>query len=508
MTTPEQYLTIEEWLGPLPGWVPPKDQHRLAAYAKYEEIYWSSEEGFAEVMRGDNDNPVFMPSARILVDTVNRYTATDFSWQVEPLAPELPDEEGVLLAKLAFEQLFIREAFLSKFNSNKLKGLRRGDWVWHIVADDTKPIGRRLKILAVHPAAWFPVYEGDVVEGGDPEKLIRVHLAEQVRINNQVKVNRLTYERLFDSGGNQTGIQVSQGIFEMQNWQTVQTPERVIIAPKLLPPDIPAIPVYALKNIDATDRFGSSELRGIESTLLGINQTISDEDLALAMDGIGVFATDGGPPVDERGNEVDWIMGPGRVLTNANGLKRINGVGSVTPYGDHYNRLVEAVRQVVGASDVAVGKVDSATAESGIALLLQLGPILNHTSPKDQHILDVMGQMFHDLCFWLTVYEELPLLTVGEGGTPTPRVRVQPTVGDKIPKNAKAIIDSVVQLRSLIPPIISIDTALKMLKDAGVPIADNEKELLAEEAASDPLLAPEDPDIEDRVNAELGGEVT
>jgi hypothetical protein len=481
-SVPEQYLTIADWLGQLPGWVPVADQFRIAAYAKYEEIYWASEEGFQEVLRGDNESPVFMPTARTIVNTVDRYTAPDFGWVVEPLVPETPDEEGVLLAQLAFEQLFVREAFLSKFASNKNKGIRRGDWLWHVVADDTKPLGKRIKILPVHPAAYFPVYESDLVETGDPEKIIKVHLAALVTINSQQKVNRLTYERLFDSAGNQTGIQVSQGIFDVQGWNGLAAPEAVIIPPKLLPPEIPAIPIYHMRNIDATERFGSSELRGDESALLGINQTMSDEDLTLAMDGLGIYTTSGGAPVDANGQTTDFVMGPGRVLTNVDNLERVNGTGSVTPYGDHYNRLYDAVKQAHGLSDVAIGRADSATAESGIALLLQLGPILAHTAIGDQHITDVHAQMFHDLCFWLQVYEEIPLLIQGENGTTTPRVRVQPVVGDKIPQNVKAVIEQVISLRSLIPPMISMQTGIEMLRAAGLPLADNELELLNNEA--------------------------
>lgn len=485
MTSPEQYWTIEQWLGPLPAWVPATDQHRIAAYAKYEEIYWSSEQGFEEVMRGDNDNPVFMPTARTLVNTVARYTAPGFGWQIKPLEGST-DSTVVQIAQLAFDNLFVREQFVSKFNSEKNKGIRRGDWLFHIFADDTKPLGRRIKIVPVHPSAYFPVYESDIIEGGDDEKLVKVHLAQVVRIGGQEKVTRLTYERLFDSNGLQTGIQVSQGVYALDKWSALDgKPERTVIPTKMLPDSIPAIPIYHLKNIDSTDRFGSSELRGSESTLLGINQTMSDEDLALAMDGLGVYATDTGSPVDEAGNKVDFIMGPGRVLSNAGNLRRISGVGSVTPYGDHYNRLFDAVMQAAGVSDVAMGKVESAEAESGIALLLRLGPILSYTGDKDQNVIDVTSQMFHDLCFWLTEYEELPLTITGEGGEVVPAVQVLPLIGDKIPKNNKAIFDQIISLRSLIPPLISIVTSHSILRSIGIPIPEGEDVTLAKERAAE-----------------------
>lgn len=502
MTTPSvftQWSTIEPWLGQAPGWVPEADKVRIQAYQKYEEIYWASEEGFVEVLRGDNDNPIFMPTARTLVNTVDRYTAPDFGWSIS--GPEGTGENSttVQVAQLAFDALFTREQFLSKFASNKLKGLYRGDWLWHIIADDTKPLGRRLKVMAVDPAAYFPVYEADIKEGGDPEKIVKVHLAEPITLNKQEYVSRMTYERVFDNDGNQTGIIRSHLIFKPDEWAGTKAAVFATVLPaEELPPEIPAIPVYHLKNIDPTSPFGSSELRGLESVLLGINQTVSDEDLTLALEGIGVYASDGGAPRDEQGKETDWIMGPGRVLTQAPGLRRITGVSSVAPYGDHYNRLVDAVRTALGASDAAVGKVDSVTAESGIALALQLAPMIAHTKPKDQNIIDVHAQLFHDLCFWLTVYEELPLLMSGEGGVLTPAVLVQPTIGNKIPINRKQLLDDITTMRLATPPLISMATSIRLLREAGYALEENELQLIIAEMAQFGNLDNEEDDEQDQ----------
>jgi hypothetical protein len=480
-----QWSTIEPWLGQAPGWLPETEKLRVQAYQKYEEIYWSSEEGYLEVMRGDNDNPIFMPTARTLINTVDRYTAPDFSWTITAPGAEASDTAAsgpVQIAQLAFDTLFTREQFLSKFASNKLKGLYRGDWLWHIIADDTKPIGRRIKIMAVDPGAYFPVTEAMVKEGGDDEKIVKVHLAEPITLNKQEYVSRMTYERIFDDAGNQTAIIRSHAIYKPDEWSgTAAGPVSVILSPEPLPAEIPAIPVYHLKNIDPTAPFGSSELRGLESALLGINQTISDEDLTLALEGIGVYATDSGAPRDSQGNEVDWIMGPGRVLVNAGNMKRVSGATNLNAYGEHYMRLVDAVRSALGASDAAVGKVDSATAESGIALALQLAPMIAHTKPKDQHIIDVHAQMFHDLCFWLTVYEELPLLMSGEAGTLTPAVTVQPTIGNKIPINRKQTLDEIITMRMATPALISMQTAIRLLREAGFQLEENELELVLAE---------------------------
>lgn len=506
MTQPvfTQWSTVAPFVeGALPSWVPPADQLRIASYLKYEQIYWTSEEGFSAVLRGDNANPVMVPTARTLCNTVNRYTAPGFTFTIEGA-----DASAVQVAQIAFTKLFTRERFKAQFHGAKAKWIRQGDWCWHIIADPTKPAGRRLTLDTVDAGAYFPVYESEVIQGGDPDKVVKVHLAEQVIVGSDVLVSRLTYTKTTAEDGTAT-ITRSHGLFKLDKWWQATTPVRVILADEPLPPEIQSIPVYHLRNLDDTMPFGSSEMRGLESALLAINQTISDEDLTLALEGLGVYATDGGAPLDENGNETDWIMGPGRVLTNANGLRRLSGAGSVAPYGDHFERLVTAVRQAVGASDVAVGKVDATTAESGVALLLQLGPLLAYTGEKDDTIVDVHAQMFYDLCFWLAVYEELPtLLTTDSTGQTVPSVTIIPVIGSKIPVNVKEIIERVIALRNAVPPVISLATAHQWLREAGVVLADNELELLQQEVEgvlTDGTAADEDAADEERVNEELEG---
>lgn len=506
------YSTIAPLLGVLPGWVDPLDQQRVASYGKYEEIYWSSESGFAKVMRGDNEAPISLPTARTLVNTVDKYTAPEFGWRVEPAA--LPDgsvpaataapSPDVRVAELAFEALFAREAFLSKFASNKLNGLIRGDWFWHLVADPEKPEGKRISVRTLDPASVFYLYDVD-----DPERVVMVHIAEQVTVGGQQKVSRLTYEKVVEEGSGNTTIIRSHGIFKTDKWWLSTSPELVVLAAEPLDPMITSFPVYHLKNFDPTSTWGSSELRGLESTLMGINQSISDEDLTLAMEGLGVYATDGGPPLDEQGNETDVILGPARVISNANGLRRITGTTSVSPYGEHMDRLERGAREAVGASDVAIGRVSGGEAESGIALVVRLSSMLAHTAKKNIHILDVHRQFFYDLQRWLAVYEGLPLMN-GSGAEAMPKASVVPTIGSALPVNLTEVIAQIVELRNCVPPVISLRTSLALLRSAGMDIPEDEQQQLETEAASstDPLGEPgpgQDAAEQARLDAEGAG---
>src|SRR5688572_13440432 len=150
MTAPgvwTQYSTVDHLLGTLPGWVPAIDQQRIASYLKYDQIYWSAEEGYEQVLRGDNENPVFLPTARTLVNTLDRYTCPKFSYRLEGT-----DTATVDLLTGVLQSLFEREMFISLFNAFKLEGGKLGDALLHIVADMAKPLGRRISLYKVDPA--------------------------------------------------------------------------------------------------------------------------------------------------------------------------------------------------------------------------------------------------------------------------------------------------------------------------------------------------------------------
>lgn len=480
VTTP--YSTVAPLFGALPGWVPAEDAERLASYLVYENIYWNSKDTFRVMMRGGDDGRViYVPTGKVIVETINRFVGGGLTFSV---TPGIGTPEQITTANEAFTNLFRREKFKSKYASNKRYGIIRGDWLWHILADDTKPAGERISILAVDPGSWFPIYDPE-----NPDKQVGVHLADQwTDAANKVWVKRLTYRKA-DNGG----ITVEEGIFDMKEWWLATTPETVTIPLKTLPPQITALPVYHIRNFEEPQNpYGSSELRGLEAVLSAINGTISDEDLALALEGLGVYATDGGGPVDEDGEEEDWVIAPGRVVENAINFRRIEGVGSVTPFGDHIDRLWNFAKEGAGANDAAVGKVDVQVAESGIALLMQLAPILAVAAEKDQEIIDVHTQMFYDLKAWFQAYEKVQFMDV----------EILPVLGPKIPPNIKGEVEQVTSL--VAAKVMSAMTGRKHLSKFGIQFEENEAELVAqEEKASAEAAAPAVDPNEQRVATEL-----
>lgn len=431
------YSTVAPYFGAPPSWLTEMDAQRILSYQIYEQIYWNIPDTFKLQQRGSDADPIYVPTGRTIVDTTNRYVGKDFGFMIDP---DVGTPAGQLALKLALEQLFRRERFWSQFAANKRFGLIRGDWLWHVWANPAKPEGRRITIEPVDPAAYFPVYHPD-----DPAKLIAVYIAEQYvdPQDSKTYIKRQTYFKGSDpleNDGSDTSIWNEVALYDPKSWEDITVnPKTVIKELAQLPPEITSIPVYHIRNFETPgDPFGSSELRGLERIIAAVNQAISDEELALALEGLGLYATDGGPPRDETGNITDWVMGPGNVVEHAKGSRfdRVNGVGSVTPVMDHLGFLINSLKEASGTPDAATGKVDVAVAESGISLILQMGPMLSKVSEKEQIITDVMRQMYYDITTgFLPAYEGI-----------TSDAYAEPSYGNTLPDDKAAQVQEVLAI--------------------------------------------------------------
>lgn len=381
----------------IPSWLPTEDAARILSYQVYEDIYWNVPSAFKLVTRGNENSPIYIPSGKVIVETINRYVGRDFELRLVPGVGSDTDQTN---ATAALTALFNRENFYSKFASNKRYGIMRGDWCFHITANMAKVAGSRLSITSLDPSSYFPMYNPDNID-----QIIGCDIASTVVVSDKTYVRRLRYLKT------ETGRITSEtALVEVENWHSLDGFSVFqMIAPMVeLPPEITALPVYHIKNFEEPQNpFGSSEMRGLERIISAINQGISDEELALAMEGLGAYTTDAGAPVDENGVEVPWRLGPGRVIELPEGgsFSRVNGVNTVGPYQDHLTYLHRRIDEATAASDVAKGSVDVTTAESGIALALRFGPIIDLATERDLLIKGIMRQFAFDLKAWLKVYE-------------------------------------------------------------------------------------------------------
>jgi hypothetical protein len=457
-----KYGATVQMFGALPSWLGVYDAERLASYSVYDRMYWNEPETYKITFRGDEDNPIYIPSSKAVIEACNRYLAVGFDYRMSG-----PDSD-VVAARDAMDTLFRREEFWAKFSTNKRFGLVRGDAIWHITADDSKPVGRRISILDVDPGSFFPITADD-----DPDRIIGVHLVDMWPDPNDPKVNRIrrqTY-RKEDNGR----ISSELTLWEEGKWddrpnaaepgKKAELKKVATLRPRFeLPPLITSIPVYHIKNQrDTADPFGSSEIRGIERLASARTQAVSDMELALALQGLGVYWTNSGPPVDSvTGEPTEWIMGPGEVIEVKDGgdgkssFNRLQGITTVEPYMDFLAYLDKWEKEAASTPDIAYGSIDVETAESGIALQWRMAPLLTKNKEvEDASLLPVYDHMFYDLLTaWMPAFEQLSF---------DETLNCVPVTGDPLPVNRKAVIDEVLALMSSDPPLITAEVGRMML---------------------------------------------
>ena len=426
------YSSLDNMLGKPPAWWPAEEQHRIQSYEKYDQMYWNDPTQYA-IRVLENEQPLYVPNARIIVDTTSQWLmkglqiAPATHGPVEPKSAEdlekeaagRPDERTMSPDQRALENFLKRERFLSKFHVNKQAGVTRGDSAFHITADPEKPEGSRISIDTLHPGQVFKVWDDD-----DPDKIVRIHIATLwLDPKDDIeKVRKLTYSRGPlnadpDEEGD-TRIWREEAIYEIEGekgpwYGPVPTKVKQILEPEPLDAKITQFPVYWFDNINwESQDYGSSEIRGLEFLEWAVSQGATDTQMALALQGLGVYATDGGRPVDDKGNESDWEVWPGGVMEVPAGayFRRVEGVGSIQPMMDQLKYLESKMYGAAGMTDVALGQVDVQVAQSGIALAIKFMPTLARIEPRDIGHTELLQQMWFDLRTWFEVYDRKAMI--------------------------------------------------------------------------------------------------
>lgn len=433
------------------------DLERLSAYALYEDMYHNRPETFRVFLRGDDDevNEVYLPSAKKIVEAMNRFLCKEFDFTVPPKGEN--DAEARLSMRMG--NLFKRERVKSKISNQKRMGLIRGDGILFVRADPTKPQYSRISIDEISPGNYFPI-----TDPGNSKRVVGCHLVEVVPDHREKEdktktiVRRQTYLKAGvaysanDNGYTVSATTESTIYYETSHWamgkwddrnmksgdlEKISSPNDVAMTP--LPAQITSIPVYHWKNGSTDTLFGNSELSGIETLINAANQSITDQDLSLVLSCLGVYATTSKPPVDAAGNPTAWSMGPGAVIEHSKdtSFDRVSGIASVDPYLQHIGKLEQGMQEGAGIPDIAAGKVDVSVAESGISLSLQLAPILASSKEKEEEILSVLDHMLYDLVTqWFPAYE----------GESFEGANIGCSVGDPLPVNREARIQEVMLL--------------------------------------------------------------
>lgn len=454
------------------------DALRVLSYEMYERFYWNVPETYKIVARSEDATPIYLPSARNMIEATGRFLAKDWGYLVNKKAGSETDQEAV--GEL-FRKIFKREGMYAKFATQKRNGLIRGDSMWHITANPDKRPGEKLSIHELHPGQYFPIFDED-----DPDKIEGCYIVDEVKDprDPEKTVSRRQEYRKNESGG----VDSALTLYELDKWDDRVDPdlaERVSILLPLepLPTQITQIPVYHIRNFRSSLLWGSSQIRGIETILQAVNQTVSDQDLAISMQGLGVYWTNGGPPLNPDGSEGAFVLGPGEVVEVApeHTFGRVSGIGAGLPGIEHMKYMIDAASESLGIPEVARGRADVQVAESGISLAIQMAPLLSQNAEKELELISVYDQMFYDLVnMWLPAYEAFQ-----PNG-----VEVETIVGDPMPRNRQAEITELMELRAA--KLITAEMAQEKLEELGYEFPEGAAALLqgeveAEAAAVDPF---------------------
>lgn len=413
VTTP--YSSVNNLIQDEPLWVPPLDLERIASYAKYEEIYWNSPNAFKLPEQDPTQEPIYIPNARVVVDSTSHFWLKGLKIEAK--------NEGPL--KVELKKFMERELFLPKFHTAKHSGVNRGDFILHLTADPNKPEGTRVSVNSVDPGSYFPEFDDD-----DLNRVKSVSLVEQIIDHDdpsKTTIRRLVYS--YDGKGENRRVVSEEALYKPEDWWR---PDRAVklktlLVKKVLPAEITHIPVYHFRNRDWQGRpFGTSELAGLERMQRAIDSGSFDEEAALALEGLGVYATDAGRPVDDQGNIEDWVVFPGKVIEVPNGtfFRRVEGLKSVTPMQDHLKYLIEQMYEA--SATFRPGVLDAQVAISGIALAIKFLPTAAKLEQRDELGLGQLRQFWFDWRKWTTAYESVNIMQGDEEDLII-------TIGEKLP---------------------------------------------------------------------------
>jgi hypothetical protein len=107
----------------------------------------------------------------------------------------------------------------------------------------------------------------------------------------------------------------------------------------------------------------------------------------------------------------------------------------------------ESMQQAIGVPDIAIGMVDVATAESGIALAFKFGPLLAKNAEKELFITDIMDKMLDDIVMgWLPAMEDVIV----------DNVLVTSVVDDPLPKNQSQLLQDLLGIFGVMESMIPV----------------------------------------------------
>ena len=373
-----------------------------------------------------------------------------------------------------------------KVYETESSAVRLGDGVYALAWSDAK---QRPVLWVFDPASYFPVLE-DGVQNDYPR---RVHVAWEIddKDENQTKrrIHRLTWQLVeveeavqyaWNDGPSNVTCLYSDGIWTIDatgkqtvddfteatvEWQTLDTDDGPIEAHNV-DLAIDFIPVVHMPNTPSIQaHYGRSSLSLVAQILDDLANADTDLQAASATTGNPAIALAGVRlPSDDRGNPVAPVFRPGAVwpLGENGSAHMIDTSSSLDALLKYVDALLERLSVNSRIPGSVLGRVQPGDVASGIALLLSFGPM--------RSIVQQMRLVRDEKYPLLFKFAHRLALAGGAENVPPRWVPTTLEFGRFLPEDVAAIVTQVKDL--LAAKAISLETAVRMLMDAGLPIDD------------------------------------
>jgi len=453
----------------VPQWIMPEDERRLRSYTLLESYcqnasrYWLEDKDAATKSgRREYGDP-----SVIVETTLSSLIGNEWKIVVDgAMGSEVPAAVVVqeLLDKWADD-----EKFGMKLIENERQAIKLGDGVYVLGWDDDKG---RPRCNVYDPGMYFPVFnERDGSNNEDyPNKVhICYEFCEKDRLDREViYVRRMTWELIevpvwqpaYQAEKSSRKVHFSDIIFDLgdigKDYNTVAGNRGEVMADEVL--EIDYLPVVHIPNtVSLRDHFGRSTL----ATPLQIIDDIQSTDTDLQRSA----STTGSPPIVVTG-----VAGGGSATTYGPGMLMYVGQGDAhimdtSTSLDALLKLKDALLERLSVNsripESLLGRVKPNEVPSGIALTLSFTPHIGMIRE-----MRLVRQHKYTLLFKMVLRMFLNAGVIPAGDLP----KVKLFMGSFLPADKQETATNVIQLYQ--SKVISLETAVQMVMEAGYPIED------------------------------------
>lgn len=386
------------------------------------------------------------------------------------------------------EGVLQKERLKLKMEESERNTVTLGDGVYTIGWSAKK---QRPRIRVFNPGFYFPVLN----DGNEDDFPDTVHVAWEIMDDDTLttskrRIHRLTWELVelaadtkfaWNEERTHTMCLYSDGIWEIDtmdksvedldmnaaDWQKT-TVDGVLTEMRQIPLNIDFIPVVHIpNNVALLNHFGKSSLDLIAQILDDLANADTDLQAASATTGKPPIALIGGRLAkNEKGETIAPTYNAGQLweLNVGGDMKMVDTSTSLDALLKYVTSLLDRLSTNSRVPSAVLGRVKPGEISSGIQLLLSFGPLRSMVQKMRavrEEKYPILLKFFHRIA-----------LAGKMKDAPLEWVDTSIEFGRYLPEDVAATVTMVNQLLTSKPPAISLETAVRLLMDVGLPIED------------------------------------